>query len=138
MSNFPPNRKFTGTLIASGELGQEESGLELSKRLFTFRHAFIMKLIECGVLPNGCGDFTINVPVAGVMSITATYFIEQESFDKAIRETFADPKSATYVRENAAQKAKHIAQVSPVPPPSVVPLPPKQARKRKPAGRSRR
>jgi len=49
-----------------------------------FRHPFVIKLIECGLLPRTCKDFAINFPIDDAVSITATYFIDKERFEQAV------------------------------------------------------
>jgi hypothetical protein len=114
-SNFPPGKPDPEIVI----LGQEsedtaENWGERTRRFYTFRHPFIMKLIECGVLPAQCADFRIDCPVDGVLSITATYYIERESFDRAIRETYSEENQAqatAFTEQNEEHAKKRATRI---------------------------
>jgi hypothetical protein len=95
-NNFPPGKPFGEPLIVGEAL---DNTLELAKRVYSYRHPFVMSLVACGVLPTGCSDFRIDVPVEGVLTITATYFVDKDSFEKAIRKTFA-AESETLAKGN--------------------------------------
>lgn len=111
MSNFPAkNVKFDDApdvIIPGHEMSASEFKLA-PKYMYGFRHEFIMSLIRCGVLPKQCGDFTINAPVEGVMTITATYYIDASAFEKAVRETYTSAEGKKLLAENRAY-AKEVS-----------------------------
>lgn len=75
---FIPNERDAK---AVGELEAERSGLSPFQ---VYRHPFILALIEEGVLPRGCCDFHLDFPLDGVASITASYFVDHDSFNRAL------------------------------------------------------
>lgn len=107
MSNFPTDQKeFTEAIIVQDAKKQYPRLMDALHRIHSFRHPFIMKLIECGVLPSGCGDFKFNCPLEGVMEITATYFIDKDAFERAIRETYTTGDYEKLAAENDAYAKK--------------------------------
>ena len=83
--NFPPGKdKLDPILVGTAE----RQAVEM---LQAYRHPFILKLIEHGVLPSGCQDFRLDAPLEGVITITATYLVDKDGFEKALRDYSAEP-----------------------------------------------
>ena len=84
--NFPIGELHERWFALGAELDENvRAGIEAGLYTCATSHPFIAALIDTGALPHGCCDFTIDLPVDGIITITARYFVDKKAFEGAIR-----------------------------------------------------